>query len=70
MLVRVPLSTYFYVAQADERALEVAIVNILCWFESYYRHIFYVAQADEHTLAVAFVNKMCWFESHYRNIFM
>ena len=39
MLVRVPLSAYFYVAQADERTLAVAFVNKLCWFESHYRHI-------------------------------
>jgi len=38
-LVRVPLSAYFYVTQADERALSVAFVNKLCWFESHYRHI-------------------------------
>ena len=40
MWVRVQLSAYFYVAQADERALAVAFVNKLCWFQSYYRHIF------------------------------
>jgi len=39
MLVGVPLSAYFYVAQADERMLAVAIVNKVCWFESHYRHI-------------------------------
>jgi hypothetical protein len=58
MLVRVPLSAYFYVAQADERALAVAFINKLCSLESHYRHIFYVAQADERALAVAFVNKL------------
>jgi hypothetical protein len=39
MLVRVPLSAYFYVAQADERTLAVAFVNKQCSFESHYRHI-------------------------------
>jgi len=42
MLVRVPLSAYFYVAQAHERMLAVAIVNKVCWFESHHRHDFYV----------------------------
>jgi len=40
MLVRVPLSACFYVAQADERALTVAFVNKIFWFEFHYRHIF------------------------------
>ena len=38
--VRVPLSAYYYIAEADERALAVAFVNKLCLFESHYRHIF------------------------------
>jgi len=39
IFVRVPLSAYFYVAHAVERALALAFVNKLIWFESHYRHI-------------------------------
>jgi len=49
------------------QAVEHALGNKLCWFESHYRHISLLAQAAEGVLAVALGNK-CWFESHYRHI--
>ena len=50
MLVRDPLSAYYYIAQADERTLAVAFINKLCWFESHYRHIFIYLYTSAHFL--------------------
>ena len=68
MLVRVPLSAYFYVPQADECGPVLAFVNKL-FVRVPVSAYFYVAQADERALAVAFVNSICLFEPHDRHIF-
>ena len=69
MLVRVPLSAYFYVPQADECGLVLAFVNKL-FVRVPVSAYFYVVQADEPAQAVVFVNKICGFDSQYRHIFM
>jgi hypothetical protein len=70
MLVRVPVSAYFFVTQAVERVLAVAFGKKNYVGSSPNIGIFlYVAQAVERVLAVAFGNKLCWFESHYRHIY-
>jgi len=66
MLVRIPLSAYFYVAR-QLNALAIAFVNKLL-VRVPLSACFYVAPANERALAVVFVNKLCWFESHCRHV--
>jgi len=68
MLVRVPLSTYFFMQprQLTHASSSLRKQTTLVWVSlSAY---FFVAQVVEHVLAVAFRNKLCCFKSHYSHI--